>query len=184
MVKLFKYENFSVVIDPEAILLKPFKEIWERDKSADKSIATMEFGFIYFMCDPRSDYQYILEEEERAFEIKRAEGLPEDWEPDASLKEAMDFYESFKPISAGLVEDSKVAIGHLRKFLRNIDLYATDDKGKPIYTVNSITSAIKAIPGLLRDLEEVERALKSEIVESTKVRGNAVKSVIEDGIDI
>ena len=35
--KLFKYEGYKIVIEPEILTLKPFKKIWERDKSANKN---------------------------------------------------------------------------------------------------------------------------------------------------
>ena len=35
--KLFKYESYQVTIEPEALTLKPFKVIWDRDKSKHKA---------------------------------------------------------------------------------------------------------------------------------------------------
>ena len=64
MIKLFKYEQFKLTISEEALLLKPIKAVWDRDKSKNKQKALMELGFIYFMNDPRSDYQYLVDEEE------------------------------------------------------------------------------------------------------------------------
>lgn len=180
MVKLFTYEGSKMVIDPEALLLKPFRRIWERDRSRGKDLAMMELGFIYFMCDPRSDYQYIVNLSDREREIKLGEGLPEDWKPDEELREAMDFYSSFKPTASSLLEDTNIAVDKVRSFLRDIDLYATDDKGKPIYTINSVTSAIKLIPSLVRDLHEAEKAIKTEIASSHKARGSVSKSILED----
>ena len=60
MIKLFKYEGYTVTIEPEALMLAPFKALWKRDKSRDKSRAMQELAFIYFMGDPRSDYQYLV----------------------------------------------------------------------------------------------------------------------------
>ena len=34
--KLFKYEGYRVIIEPEALLLKPFRVIWDRDKKDTK----------------------------------------------------------------------------------------------------------------------------------------------------
>jgi hypothetical protein len=65
MIKLFKRDGYDVKVDPEALLLKPFKKIWDRDKSKDKNRAMQELGFIYFVCDPRSDYQYLVDIEVR-----------------------------------------------------------------------------------------------------------------------
>ena len=180
MIKLFTYEGSKMTVDAEAILLQPFKVIWERDKSKTKDLAMMELGFIYFMCDPRSDYQFIVNPKEREEEIKRGEGLPEEWRPDELLEDAMKFYSSFKPTASALLEDTNIAVDKVRAFLRDIDLYATDDKGKPIYTINSVTSAIKLIPSLVRDLHEAEKAIKSEIASNAKARGSISKSILED----
>ena len=75
MIRLFKYENYKVTISEEAILLKPFKAIWNRDRTKSKDRALDELGFIYFFCDPRSDYQYLTDETERKKAIKEGEGL-------------------------------------------------------------------------------------------------------------
>lgn len=178
--KLFKYEGYKITISEEALLLKPFKEIWQRDKSKNKDKALQELGYIYFMSDPRSDYQYLVDEEERSKSIKEGEGIPNDWDPDKAVLDAITFYKSFKPTSALLLEDTRFAVDKLRKLLREIDLTQTDDKGKPIYTLNTITATIKQIPSLVKDLDEAEKTLSKEIMESSKVRGSQEKSMYED----
>ena len=178
--KLFKYEGYKLHISEEAFVLKPFKEIWNRDKTKNKDKALQELGYIYFMCDPRSDYQYIIDEEDRAKAIKEGEGLDSKWKPDNKVIEAMKFYKTFKPVSALLLEDTRIAVDKLRQLLRNIDLTEVDDKGKPIYTLNTITATIKQIPSLVKDLDEAEKAIAKEIMESDKVRGAQEKSMYED----
>lgn len=178
--KLFKYEGYKITISEEALLLKPFKDIWKRDKSQNKEKALSELGFIYFFCDIRSDYQYIIDEKDRLEQIKLGEGLPANWEPDDLVKKAMEFYNTFKPISALLLEDTRFAVDKLRKLLREIDLHQTDDKGKPIYTLNTVTATIKQVPSLVKDLDEAERSIAKEIAQSDKVRGAQTKSIYED----
>lgn len=178
--KLFKYEGYKITISEEALLLRPFKAIWKRDRSQNKEKALMELGFIYFFCDIRSDYQYIVDEDARKESIKEGEGLPKDWEPDDVLLEAMNFYNTFKPTSALLLEDTRFAVDKLRKLLREIDLTQTDDKGKPIYTLNTITATIKQVPSLVRDLDEAERSIAKEIAQNDKARGSQTKSIYED----
>ena len=178
--KLFKYEGYKITISEEALLLKPFKAIWKRDKSLNKEKALSELGFIYFFCDIRSDYQYIVDGEARMASIKEGEGMPEDWTPDSVVLEAMQFYSTFKSTSALLLEDTRYAVDKLRKLLREIDLTQTDDKGKPIYTLNTITATIKQVPSLVKDLDEAERSIAKEIAQSDKVRGAQSKSIYED----
>jgi hypothetical protein len=178
--KLFRYEGYKIEISEEAFALKPFKQIWNRDKSKNKDTAITELGFIYFMIDPRSDYQYIVDDDARMESIKEGEGLPSNWKPDKLVLEAMEFYKKFKPTASLLLEDTRYAVDKLRQLLRDIDLSEVDDKGKPIYTLNTITSTIKQIPDLVRSLDEAEKALAKEIAQSDKVRGAQEKSMYED----
>ena len=178
--KLFRYEGNKLHISEEAVVLKPVKEIWKRDKSKNKDKALQELAYVYFMCDPRSDYQYIVDEDDRAKAIKEGEGIDSKWKPDNKVIMAMEFYKQFKPVSALLLEDTRVAVDKLRQLLRNIDLTEVDDKGKPIYTLNTVTATIKQIPSLVKDLDEAEKAIAKEIMESDKVRGAQEKSMYED----
>lgn len=180
MIRLFKYEGYNVSVEPEALTLAPFKAIWTRDKRKDKSMAMQELAYIYFMSDPRSDYQYLVDEEVRSNEIIKGLGMPTKWKPDAVVKRALEFYQSFKPTSAGLLEDTRVAINKLRQLLRNIDLEELDDKGRPKYTLNVITATIKQIPGLVKDLDEAERTLSKDIIQEAKARGSQSKALGED----
>lgn len=181
--KLFRYEGYKVVISEEAFGLKVFRQIWNRDRSVNKDKAIMELSYVYFMVDPRSDYQYIVDEDERSKAIIEGEGLPENWKPDKVVIEAMQFYSSIKSTSALLLEDTRVAIDKVRQFLKTVDLEALDEKGKPIYTINSITSTIKMIPQLIKDLDNAEKAIKADMQNTIgKVRGQKEKSLLEDGI--
>lgn len=178
--RLLKYEGYNLTFEPELLTLKVFKKLHARDKTKDKSKFIQELGYIYFMTDPRSDYQYIIDPEERSKAIIEGEGLPNNWKVDLSLQEAMDYYSTFKSTSALLLEDTRVAVDKLRKQLRDIDLSALDDKNRPIYTLNVITSTIKQIPSLVKDLDEAEKTLAKEIVQNEKVRGSVEKSMYED----
>lgn len=184
MIRLFKYEGYKVTISEEALLLKPFKAIWNRDTTKSKDKALSELGFIYFFCDPRSDYQYLTDEVERKKAIKEGEGLSQKWEPDKLVLEAMEFYSKFKPTSALLLEDTRYAVDKLRKLLKDIDLEDKDDKGKPVYTLNIITATIKQIPSLVKDLDEAERTLTSEMMQGSKMRGQGEKTIFEDDLNI
>lgn len=182
--KLFRYENYKVTISEEALALKPFKKLWDRDKSKSKDKAIAELSYTYFMEDPASDYQYLVDREERSKAIIEGEGLT-NWKPDKLVQEAMEFYASFKTTSALILEDTRYAADNLRKSLRNIDLEATDEKGRPIYTVASIISAIKQVPQLVKELSEAERAVAKEMSENAgRVRGQRTKSIMEGGLDL
>ena len=92
----------------------------------------------------------------------------------------MDYYKSFRPTSALLLEDTRIAVDKLREALRSINLTDVDDKGRPIYTLNTIVSTIKQVPSLVKDLDDAERAIAKEVVQNDKIRGSAEKSMYED----
>ena len=139
---------------------------------------------MYFMINPASTYMYISDPEDREKEIIFQEGLPKDFKPSKDLQEAMEIYEKHCETSSTLLlKSTRIAVDKLRKFLEEVDLFATDDKGKPMYSVNSITSAIKQIPELAKSLLAAEKAVAKEIEEEGRVRGGSNKTIFEDGIN-
>lgn len=181
--KLFTFENYKVTISPEALALEPFKKLWNRDKSKTKDTAISQIAYVYFMEDPASDYQYLVDRDDRSKAIIEGEGLDPKWKPDKQIQEAMEFYASFKTTSALILEDTRYAADNLRKSLRNINLDDTDKNGKPVYTVASIISAIKQVPQLVKELSEAERAIAKEMTENNgKVRGQKTKALMEDSL--
>lgn len=177
--KLLKYEGYKVVIEPELLVLKPFKQIWTRDRTINKDRALAEIAFIYFMADPRSDYQYLVDEKERMEAIKEGEGLPPKWQPDRIVTEAMDFYMSFKPISALLLEDTRFMVDKYRKRLK-----AQEFDDLEIKDLKEVGALIKQIPPLVKDLDEAEKALNSEMKSSGKMRGSGEKTIFEDDLTL
>lgn len=182
--KLFRYEGYKVIISEEAYTLKPFRVIWNRDKSKSKDRALMELSYIYFMIDPRSDYQYIIDEEERSKNIIEGEGLPSNWKPDKIVKEGMKFYASFRTTSAMLLEDLRATIDNVRKALRSFSFEDLDEKDR-VNAIKNVASTIATLPKLIKDLDETEKLIASEMKEAHgKVRGQKEKSLLEDGINL
>lgn len=181
--RIFYLEDYEVKVEPEALMLEPFKAVWDRDKDKRKKKAMKELAFLYFFCDSRSDYQYLINEEDRKEAIKKGEAMDAKWEPDEVVKKAIDFYNSFKSSAALLLDDMKFAVDKLRKMLREIDLMQTDDKGKPLYTLNTITATIKMIPQLVKEIDIAEQALSKEMKNDGKIKGNKEKSIAEDGFN-
>lgn len=180
--KLFTLENYTLKISEEAYTIKAFRDLYKRDKQRNKEKAILELGFIYHFCDPRSDYNYIVDDEERKSLIKSQEGLPADWEPDAKVREAIEVYKTLTQTTTSLLlADTRVAVEKARLFLRDLDLSAVDDNGKPKYTIATFISAIKDIPKLVKELSEAEKAVLQEVEEAGRMRANRTKSITEDG---
>lgn len=181
--RLMKFEGYILTIEPEALVIKSIRTLWNRDRTKSKERALAELGYIYFMVDPRSTYSYLTDLADRSEKIVLEEGLPKNWKPDKIVQEAMKSYgDSVITTSSLLLEDTRVAVDKLRKYLRDIDLTAEDDKNKPKYPLNTVTSSIKLVPSLAEDLMKAERIVAQEIVESSKMRGQKEKTILEDGL--
>lgn len=175
--KLFRYEGYQLSISEEAMLLQPFKTIWKRDKNRDKTTAQQELGYIYFMCDPRSDYMMYLDEVERDKQVRKGEGMKEDWKPDAAVKAAMAFYENFKSDAARLLEKTRKNVAKIESILDTIDVNEMDD---PLVALDKLVNITAKLPKLALDINEAERKMTAEILQEDKIRGNQEKSMFED----
>lgn len=182
---VLEFKNYTVEPTQEAFLIKPIRKLYNSDKTKTKEKFMQQLSVIYFMADPRSSYNYILDETERLQSIVEQEGLPNNYKIDKDVMEAIEIYKKHCiTTSYLLLQDTKIAIDKVRTFLRDVDLTALDDKGKPLYTINSITTTIKQIPQLAKDVLDAEKAIEKEIEETTKVRGNSELHIMEDGITL
>ena len=180
---LIKLENYEVKVEDELLLLKPFRRKYTQDKSKDKSNFITFLMLLYFVYDPRSDFQYIINEDQRLEEVCNSNGIKV-LKFDSLEKECIELYKKMcLTTSSELLRRTKIAIDKVGSFLENIDLTLLDDKGKPVYTINSVTTAIKQVPQLAKDLAEAEKAIKKELEEGGRARGNyGTKTLMDDGI--
>lgn len=175
--KLFNFEKYTVTIDPETLLLKPFKKLW--DKYENKEEAMQTFGFIYFFCDPRSDYMMFPDEETRLDEIKKGQGLPEKFKITKEIREAIDFYSGFKPASIQVLESTKRIADKLRVELEQYDISQEPDK---IDAMTKLATLLGKMPNLIKSINEAEKDINTEMqAAGGTVRGSREKTVLEDG---
>jgi hypothetical protein len=173
--KLFKYEGYEVKIAPEALSLKPFKKLWDRDKTKSKDNANMELAFLYFYCDPRSDYQYILDDEDRLKAVKEGIGLDSKWKPDKDMENAIKLYKTFEAPSSALLRAALEGVDKVQKLLK--DLEPDDTKSLKEYL-----TAMKLIPEVAAMIKEAEKTINEEM-EYGEAKGSIEKTLFDDGLD-
>lgn len=179
--KLIDFDGLEFKIADEALLVKPIREMFQKDKSKKKEDFWKQISYLWFMCDPRSSYMYIVDSDQRSAEIKKQEGLGEDWEPSDLLKDAMNIYRTMTiTTSSILLESMRKGVENIRKFMEEIDLFALDKNGKPIYQVSTMTATLRQIPELAKALAEAEKSLAKDFATDDKARGSAEKAIGED----
>lgn len=184
--KLITVENFELKLADEAFLVKPIRRLWHQDRSSQKEQFWRQMSFLYFTVSPASSYSYILDPEERAKAVIEQEGLPADFKPSELLLEAMKIYRKLTITpSQKLLEASLKAADTVSKFLSDPDiLNKTDDKGRPMYQISSVTAALKNVEGIVNSLQTLQKKVEQEVEEeSGKARGTQELTLGDIGLD-
>ncbi len=183
--KLIRYEDYQIKLADEAFLVRPIRRLFHQDRSERKETFWRQIAFMYFMVSPASSYSYIIDMEERAAEIIRQEGLPEDFKPSELLREAMEIYRKLTITpSQELLQSSIIGAKKVGDFLRTVDLTEEDDKGKPKYQVSSITSALKDVEKIVSSLQTLQKKVEQELeADEGKARGSQELTLGDIGLD-
>jgi hypothetical protein len=178
--RVLTLDNYEVKIAPEALQLTMFRNIWERDKSKDKNMARMELAYVYFMEDVRSDYLEIADRDARSNAIQKEEGLPANWKPDKTVKEACEYYRSKQPEQTAWLESERVFIGKLQETMLNINPGAVDKEGKLINPLTQTAQLVTTFNKAIIDYTETQKKVFSDVTLNEKVRGSQDKADFED----
>ena len=182
---LFELKDYNVTFSPEALILIPFKILWDRDKTKNKKIAISELSYVYFMCDYKSDYADIIDEFKRSKEIISVLVLPEKWKPDENVMKAMQFYkERSKGMIMHLYEAATILLDQIVKFAKEVDLNERDDKGKPIHNLKQINDVVKQLGDSVESVQNLEKMVKAELTNNKDKIGSKTKSMFEDGFKL
>lgn len=186
--RLFREENFKVVVEPELKLIPEFKALLTRDRTGDKKNALKEFSYIYFVHDHKSPY-YIYPDEERRLRVSRDAGLGEDYSPDKRVYDAITKYlelsktptiQSLSSIREGLLTSSRL-IDSLRE---RIDAALTDPNLEDIEpVVRSVTRMLEIsekLPKAIENIAQLEEKIKKEESSDTRIKGGGRKGMFED----
>jgi hypothetical protein len=174
--RLFARKDFRLVVEPVVFSIKAFKKLEVRDRTVNKSQLEKELAFIYFVYDPRSDLQFIVDEQERIERVKELIGFDSKFKIDADLQKAIDVYISMTETSSSLLlKDIKVGVDKLRTYLKDADVSEE--------TFDKYTRALKELIPLSQKISEVERIVIKEVEGISNARGDKATSLLDQGFD-
>lgn len=179
--KLFELDRINYVVHPteEALLLKPFSDIWKRDKTKSKEVALKEFGFVWFYCDAKSQF-LIIEEPIKTKELIKDLNLPTGWKADKIIKSAIEYYNSHKSELELLYEGALTVASVIRQSCMDSKTYleAADDK---IAAAQKLNSLLKELPTSMAKLKDAEKQFIKEAEENSgKKKGSQTYNTFED----
>ena len=167
-------KNNKIEINPETLLIKEFKAIWDSDPGKKKEFALRELAYIYFLCDYNSVYQ-SYSKDERSKKIRsdlskgdRAIKLTKFC--DAGIKK----YEELQDTpSMQFLESAKDALASMTEYFKGVDFTKMDKNGKFVYNVVEVTRCLKDAGGVMESIEKLKEKVKTEIYEKVAVRGKS-----------
>jgi len=165
-------DDLQAIPAAELVLIDEFKALIKRDKRSrvtkgdyrgDKKLrASRELAYIYHCVShesPYTNYHYEVREERVRQDVFKDSP---NWEPDDIVITAMGKYEELTSTPA--VEMLKAGVRAAQKltsFLDEIDLMATDNHGKAVYSAKDLVTNLgnlgKVIDGLNKLREQVEK---------------------------
>jgi hypothetical protein len=175
MAYLFVVENSIAKPNTETLLISPFKEIWERDKSADKSQAIKEFTFIELMSSKKKTNPYSGYEAEVRFQKLKENIFDADWEIDELIEKALvsvhEFQTEASPTYSYYLSVLNAA-EKMKSFFNNFDIDERNERGVPIYKPSDITRALNDTDKVLQNINSMKEKVEQELFEQTKTRSN------------
>jgi len=178
---LFQLIEYNLHISEEAYALIPFKKLLDNDKSKDKEVAMKELAFIWYLTDIKSDYNYILNPKDKQEEIIKDLNLPKGWKLNKDVQTAIDFYKDrSKTVSSTILENSLFIANTLSNKMRKI--VEDDNDMLSIKEIESISSGLSKMPGIVTSLQKLEQTVIKEQSEKSSNVGSQEKALFEDGL--
>lgn len=182
--QLFQLRNYEVIFEPQTMMIDVFAAIRDSNKG-DEELTYKEMSYIWFFADVRSDFQNVMNDDDRSEEIKLRISLPEEWKPSKEVLEAIKFYEKYsKTPSSGLYKASTTAAKFIEEKLGNPEklLEEKNAKGEPVYKIDTVLNMIGKIPDVMEKLYKAREQVITELESKSGLKGGKEKSMFEDGI--
>lgn len=175
---IFEIQNERAIPTTHALLIEPFKTIWESDTSKDKSEAIKKFTFIELMCSRKKTNPFIgYSESERYSKI--AENIYGDNMARPTNDELVDkgltvyrqlMYEASPTLS--YLEAALEAAEKVKDMMKNVDFEERTNGGAAVYKPGDITRALKETNEVVKSLLALKEKVENEMMEDAKTRGS------------
>lgn len=171
---LFIVENNRAFPSPHALLIQPFKEIWEADPTEDKTHAIKVFSYIELVCSPKKSNPFFgYSEEDRPAKVKKEVYGDENYHTtDFMIKGVERYVELLNNASPtySLLNASLLAKDSLVAYLESVDLDERTRGGIAVTKPADVTKALKEVPDVAKSIETMRGKVQGELLEDAKTR--------------
>lgn len=158
-------DGMQIGVKPETLTIKVFRDIFNADKSKDKSKAYKDFSYIYHMCDYNSPYSNTVESDRSDRIID--EVIAEKYTPDKLTLEGCKVYkELMETPTSKMLTVIKKKVNESIEFLDNLDI--NEDNIKMMQTLTKDFTSFMSSYKQLEDLVNKEKAGVNERIKGDK----------------
>ena len=175
---VFVYDNVNnrlEINEGEILLVKEFKDLFDKDKSKDKRQAFKELTYIYLAIDWKSPYNQYSELEKHE-EALRDSGLTEEEFNNPVFRAACRKYRALQDSnkSIKMLNAAKAAVDRFIDYFEVIvDLNERDPQGKPVFSAKKVMEEVSSLNKVHQELIDLENAVKKELTEKSTLRAGA-----------
>lgn len=177
---LFVVQGGKAIPSVHALIIQPFKAMWEKDTSEDKGEIINIFTYIELLCSPKKSNPFHgYPDEIRPAKIK--ENIWKDAAYQSPLYTSLEIIravEEYKELlhnaapGYSLYLSALGAADILKDFLLDLNMNRTTNSGALQLKPKDVTSALNEINDVIRNLNDGREKLLAEIKESSKSRNN------------
>lgn len=172
MIKIIDLKDSKIIVAPECLVIEPFKSVWEKDKSKDKTYAFNVIKYTWYFASFKSPF-FQHGNADRSKLILDHIIRDDKFKVTSDVEECIKMYEKiYTTPSMKLFRAVQESIGKMEEFFKTAE-----------YNEDSITKIQKAIIDMPKMQEAVQAALNNCQKEQSvgdKVRGDNVLGLFEN----
>ena len=172
MIKIIDLKDSKIIVAPECLVIEPFKSIWEKDKSKDKTYAFNVIKYTWYFASFKSPF-FQHSNADRHKLIMDHIIKDDKFKVTKEVEDSIELYSKINTTpSMKLFRAVQESIGKMEEFFKTAE-----------YNEDSITKIQKAIIDMPKMQEAVQAALNNCQKEQSvgdKVRGDNVLGLFEN----
>ena len=181
---LFISQDDKVIINPKALFIPEFNDIYFRDKSIGKKKTLKEFAYVYYIADYKSEYNSygLSKESQLGIDIF----MNRKYKPDELISKAITKYQKLQETPS--MQYLLAIRNRVQKVIQFLDGAEMDEKNpdgsyrNPFMRIEQVTKVFKELEDVIEKLEKWEKKVFDE-EDTMKIRGGGVVNAFENPED-
>lgn len=172
MIKIIDLKDSKIIVAPECLVIEPFKSVWEKDKSKDKTYASNVIKYTWYFASFKSPF-FQHSNADRSKLILDHIIRDDKFKVTSDVEECIKMYEKiYTTPSMKLFRAVQESISKMEEFFKTAE-YNEDN-------IKKITDTIIAMPKVQEAIQSALDNCNKEQSSGNKVRGDAQLGMFED----